>query len=330
MNEIENQEVISEDSKKKRPRIFRWILSLIGIYLIVLLIAFFTGNRLGIQDRVKHEAELAHTEIASQYQMALEDIEALRYQQAIMRLDYILQYDPGNSVATDKLEQVQFIINFTATPTTVPTPTLTPTPDLRGQVTLMESAEALFIQGDWDVLLSTLDTLRGNYPEYDAVKIDGYYFASLRNRGMQRILIDGDLEGGIYDLNMAEIFGPLDAQAKSHRDWANQYMTGASWWQVDWYTAMLYFQELAIYMPNLRDSSNITSTNRFATAQSSFATRTVSDIVYYWELKQFCALSEQAQYMIDNASIFNYTAQEYDYLNRSIIKCQKTQDAAGN
>ncbi len=331
MDEIENQteyqKISSEKKPKKRPRIFRWALAIFGIYLVVLLIAFYAGNKLGIQDRVEHEGILASTEIASQYQLALEDIEALRYQQAIMRLDYILQYEPENSVAADKLEQVQFIMNFTATPTTEPTPTFTPTPDLRGQVALIQSAEEDFIAGEWDSLIFTLDTLRGNFPEYDNVKIDGYYFAALRNRGVQRILNDGDLEGGIYDLNMAEAFGPLDAQANSYREWANQYITAASWWEINWYTSMLYFQDLAVYMPNLRDNSNLNSSQRYATAQAGFATQTITDIVYFWETEQYCALKEQAQYMLDNYAFYNFTTTEYDYLKGSVGRCQNTQDA---
>jgi hypothetical protein len=326
-NQAEDQEISPDEIKKKKPRLFRWALALIGIYLLILLIAGFAGNRLGIQDRVKHEAQLASTEIASQYQLALDDIEAQRYQQAIIRLDYILEYEPGNVMASDKLEQVQFIMNFTATPTIEPTPTMTPTPDLRGLVTLMESAEADFLAGEWDSLILTLDTLRGNFPDHNSVEIDGYYFAALRNRGVQRILYEGKLESGIYDLNMAEAFGPIDAQANSYREWANQYIAGASWWGINWYTSMQYFEELAINMPSLHDNSNLTSTDRFATAQAGFATQTITDIVFFWETQQYCALKEQAQYMIDNPGIFNYTPEEYEYLNKSINKCQLTQDA---
>jgi hypothetical protein len=326
-NLIEVKEENSGEEKKKRPRLFRWALILIGIYLIVMLIAFFAGNRLGIQDRIEYEGQLAGTEIASQYQLALEDIEAERYQQSIMRLEYILEYNPENILAFDKLEQVKFIMNFTATPTTEPTATMTPTPDLRGQVALMESAEVYFIAEEWDSLINTLDNLRRNYPEQNTVQVDGYYFAALRNRGVQRILYYGDLEGGIYDLNMAEAFGPLDAQAVNYRDWSNQYITGASWWEINWYSSMLYFQDLAIYMPNLSDASYLTSSQRYATAQAGFATQTISDIVYFWDTGQFCALKEQAQYMIDNSAIYNYTAEEYDYLKGSVDRCQFTQDA---
>ena len=130
-NQIEVKEENSGEEKKKRPRLFRWALTLIAIYIVVMLVAFFAGNKLGIQDRIQYEDQLAGTEIASQYQLALEDIEAERYQQAIMRLEYILKYEPESSLASDKLEQVQFIINFTATPTIEPTATLYPVRSIR-------------------------------------------------------------------------------------------------------------------------------------------------------------------------------------------------------
>jgi len=43
-------------------------------------------------------------------------------------------------------------------------------------------------------------------------------FISLRQRGVDKIWKEGDLEGGIYDLALAARFAPLDVQASSSRE----------------------------------------------------------------------------------------------------------------
>jgi hypothetical protein len=60
-----------------------------------------------------------------------------------------------------------------------------------------------------------------------------YYFA-LRNHGYDLITKEGNLEGGIYHLTLAERFGPLDNTANGLREGARIYITGASFWELNW------------------------------------------------------------------------------------------------
>jgi hypothetical protein len=47
------------------------------------------------------------------------------------------------------------------------------------------------------------------------------------------------------------------------RNWARLYILGASFWELDWGQAMNYFEQVASFAPNLRDSSNMTASQRY-------------------------------------------------------------------
>jgi hypothetical protein len=91
-------------------------------------------------------------------------------------------------------------------------------------------------------------------------------FVALRNRGIDKIAQLHDLEGGNYDLTLAEQFGPLDAEARNWRDWAELYIRGASFWGVDWGMTVSYFSQIASAAPNLSDISGWTASNRYLDA----------------------------------------------------------------
>ena len=49
-------------------------------------------------------------------------------------------------------------------------------------------------------------------PNYNTSLVDGMYYFALRNYGYDLITKQGNLEGGIYQLTLAERFGPLDRE----------------------------------------------------------------------------------------------------------------------
>jgi hypothetical protein len=106
---------------------------------------------------------------------------------------------------------------------------------------------------------------------YEALEIDRMYYLAYRNRGVYRISVEGNLEGGIFDINRAELFGPIDIEAANWRQWAEWYLTGASFWGLDWEQVVEYFQLVAPVAPNLSDSSYFTAQSRLATAQAYLA-----------------------------------------------------------
>jgi len=246
-----------------------WILwAFLGVLLLALIAAgsAYAGYNSAIDQRTRYESTLVAGEATNQYVLAQQDIALGNYDRARQRLEYIIQIDPNYPNASDQLAFILTQLRITATPTLAPSPTLTPTPDYRSRDDLFTQAQNLLIARDWTGTIDTLLLLRKNYPEHMAVKVDGMLFVALRNRGIDKIAQLQDLEGGNYDLTLAERFGPLDAEARNWRDWADLYIRGASFWDVDWAQAVYYFSQLANAAPNLSDSSGWTAYNRYLDA----------------------------------------------------------------
>ncbi|MCD6401030.1 MAG: hypothetical protein J7L73_03785 [Anaerolineales bacterium] len=248
---------------------------ILGLIILVLVIGIsaFLGYQRGIGQRTEFEATQAAQAIQEQYKLGLEDIKAGRYEIARQRFDYVIQSDPSYPGVTDKLAEVLLILNATATPTPAPTATpipITPTPDLRGEEELFAQAEDLLKNKEWTDAIETLESLRKKNQGYKTVKIDGMLYLALRNRGIQQIGL-GNLEGGIYDLTLAEGFGPLDTEANNWRTWARYYITGASFWEIDWEQAVYYFEQVAPMTPNMHDGTGWTASQRYLEALLNYA-----------------------------------------------------------
>jgi tetratricopeptide (TPR) repeat protein len=247
----------------------RWILwAILGVLLLALIAAgsAYAGYNSAIDQRTQYQSTLVAGEASNQYVLAQQDIALGNYDRARQRLEYIIQIDPNFPNVSDQLAFVLTQQRITASPTMAPSPTLTPTPDYRGRDDLFTQAQALLVGRDWTGTIDTLLLLRKNYPDYMPVKVDDMLYVALRNRGIDKIATQHDLEGGNYDLTLAERFGPLDAEARNWRDWADQYIRGASFWDVDWAQAVYYFSLLADAAPNLSDSSGWTASSRYLDA----------------------------------------------------------------
>ncbi len=254
---------------RKNPFFF-WI----GLLIIVGAIALgsFAGYNSGLGARLDAQKTQVTLSLSEQMTLVQQDLDAARYEVARQRLEYILKQDPAFPGAAEKLTTVMVKMSITASPTPTLAPTLTPTPDLRGQETIFTEAQVKIQNKDWTNAMASLDALRKSNAEYKTAQVDGMYFIALRSRGVDEILGMGDyaqqtnLEGGIFDLTVAERFGPLDGTADGLRSFAQMYVTGASFWGLDWGQALEYFRQLYQFTPNLRDASNVTVTERYRIA----------------------------------------------------------------
>ncbi len=247
----------------------KWALwAVLGVVLLVLIAAgsAFAGYNSAIDQRLHNQSTQVAGEAASQYVLVQQDIALGNYDRARQRLEYIIQIDPNYPNASEQLANVLTQMRITATPTQAPTPTLTPTPDYRTRDDLFAQAQSSLNARNWTDTIDTLLLLRKNFPDFQAVKVDDMLFVALRNRGIDKIAQQHDLEGGNYDLTLAERFGPLDAEANNWREWADLYIRGASYWDVDWAQAVYYFAQIADAVPNLSDSSGWTASNRYQQA----------------------------------------------------------------
>lgn len=262
---------ISPDTQPKKGKRKRIVTILIGalILLAALALGGAAGYAQGIGARVSAQQTSVSSILVEQFDLAQKDIENKRYETARQRLEYILKQNQDYPGAVDLLTQLMVQMAITPSPTPTPVPTITPTPDLRSQEAIFAQAQEQLKNSDWSNVLGSLDSLRKADPTYKAALVDDMYYIALRSRGIDQILGNRaysettNLEGGIYDLTLAERFGPLDGLADGMRNWARLYILGASFWELDWGQAVYYFEQVAQYAPNLRDSSNFTATQRY-------------------------------------------------------------------
>lgn len=270
VNEIAPEEKTETKPKKRPSWVVYSLLGLLGLVLIA-LVSGFAGYGSGIQMRRSAESTQVSQVVSEQFQLGIQEFEQGNYFRARQRFEYVIRMDPNYPGAVEKLADVLLELNTTATPTLVPTPTLTPTPDMRGVQELFNQSQQYLLDSDWDNAIETLLALRQSDASFQMVNVDGSLFLALRNRGRDKIINQSDLEGGIYDLTLAKKFGVLDAEASGLLNWSTLYITGASFWEIDWGQAAYYFSQVAPNVPNLRDGSGLTASERYRTSLFNYA-----------------------------------------------------------
>lgn len=260
----------------KPSRSRRWPWFLLGIVLILAFGAFgvWQGYQSAARLRTARQAEANITNATEHFMLGIQAQENKQYSIARQQFEYVIQIDPNFPGAQDRLREVMIQMAIVETPTPAPTvaePTLTPTLDTRPQEEIYATARQQYAAQDWEGVFASVDSLRRIDPTYRAVEIDGMLYLAYRFRGVDKLIHTVNLEAGLYDLALAERFGPLDVDALGYRNWARQYLTGASFWMVDWLKVVQYFEEIYPYFPNMRDSSGLTAVERYRVAARSYA-----------------------------------------------------------
>ena len=277
-------------SKPRRQWLRGAIYTVIGIALVLglaVLLGIQSGNVQGLENQALSEA----VEAVIQNELGIRDLEAGRCNFARQRFEDVAKRDAEYPGLVDHLSQAYICLNATGAPTPIPTASLTPTPDGRGAEELFAEAQSLLAEQNWDQLLEILDSLRKNAPDHQPIKVDGLYFLALRSRGEQRILVEGQLEGGIFDMTRAEQFGPLDVQGDAYRLWASLYISGTSFWDVDWGQAVFYFEQIVPLVPNMWDGSYF-AIDRLATAKVNYSDELILLGDFYLSVRGWCAAND--------------------------------------
>jgi tetratricopeptide (TPR) repeat protein len=304
----------SPETPKKRMGWGRRIILGILVFILIVVLGGAIGYGRAIIQRVQQEERMIATAVYDQFLLGIVNMERGEYELARQRFEYILQLDPGHTQAAELLTEALLHLGETSElPTPRPSPTTAPTPDTRNQEEIFVAALALRDAKQWDALIASLDTLRIADYEYKTIEVDGLYYIAYRNRGIFRIVNDANLEGGIFDLTRAEAFGPLDIEASNYRVWAEKYITGTSFWGVDWTQVLYYFDDLAVSAPNLRDSSFLTSLDRQATARVEKYTEFLVTAGYRFNQGKYCEAydlyNEASLYIIlDDANLQRFEA----------------------
>ncbi len=265
MNSPESQEQTIGKDKIKKPKTKRFLFVAIGIFLLVITTgaAWYFGSQDGQELRTQERDKVVLEVATTQFELGLRELGEGRYENARKRFEYVIKLIPNFPGAQDKLTEVLIAQSIVNTPTAVVTPTQTATPDFRGEQELLDQAWQFILVEDWDNTIQNLDILRDKNLQFHPVEVDGMYYIALRNRGVRRILQEGSLEPGMYDLALSERFAPLDNDADGYRTWARYYLTGASYWGIDWSQVVAIFAEIYPSFPNLHDTSGMTAQERY-------------------------------------------------------------------
>jgi tetratricopeptide (TPR) repeat protein len=306
-----------EPIEKPRKRKSFPLIALGGVLILFVIagISGYSGYLSGLDIRTSAEATQAASLIDEQFQLGMQEFTQGEFFRARQRFEYVIQMNPDHPQAPAMLAETLTHLNSTATPTVAPTPTMTPTPDLRDVEQLFLDGQQFLMNGEWDAGIDSFLRLRKADPEYQKVAIDDMLFLALRNRGWDKITKQADLEGGIYDLTLAERFGPLDTNAQGLLTWARIYITGASFWELDWEQAVFYFAQVAPQMPAMVDGSGWTAAERYRIALSKYG-----DMLA--ENGQWC----DAQAQLELSLSYGYDAEAEDLLNEAIKQCQGDED----
>ncbi len=300
---IENNETSGSTQPNKpvinsrRGRTF--LFNALGL-IVILILAVLGGYSSGIGVRKSNQSSVIMQQLGEQYQNTLIDIQFGRYEVAKQRLEWIIANDPSFPGAQQKLTEVLVLSNQ---PTPSPTPSLTPTPDFTGAEQAYASAQQLIAAQDWPGAISAIDQMRKLDPNYQQSQVDGMYYFSLRNYGYDLITRQGNLEGGIYQLTLAERFGPLDRDSTGLREGARYYLIGASFWQLDWAQAVSYFEQVSAW-GNLWDGTMTTSERYW------FASMRYGDELF--TQSQFCEAVEQYEHAETIAALDKVAADNFE------------------
>ncbi len=269
---------------KKSGHLRSILIGLLGV-IVLLALAGWGGYESAIAVRVDAKNQLVTSQLMDQFQRALVDEQFKRYDDAEQRLQFIIQNDPSFPGVQTELTKLLVLKSI---PTATATPTLTPTPDVRDQQAMFNTAKQLVATGDWANALTELDQLRKKDPGFNTSQVDGMYYYTLRNYGVQLILNAGNLEGGIYELTLAERFAPLDKTASGLRNGARMYLDAASFWQLDWATAANELQQVYTAYPAMWDGT-MTAAQRYQYAAERYGDQLLVHGKYCEAVKQYQA-----------------------------------------
>lgn len=263
----------SNQKKNKNGSAVGWIF--LGILLMLVLVfgGAYLGYQSAIRTRMAEYNRQSSQAAIEQYEMAVSDIEAGKYENAKNRLEYVLQVNPDYPGATEMYTDVVGYLypKETPTPYYTATPAPTSTPDTRGEEDMYNAVLASMVSQDWTGALAQMDSLRDKNLEYRAMEMDGLYYIALRYEGIN-LINQGYLESGIYKISLSSSFGPIDAIANSMRDAGRSYLSGAGFWEIDWNKALSYYANAYASYPNIYDRATmLTATERYAEASFEVA-----------------------------------------------------------
>ncbi len=228
--------------------------------LLAMLVAFFACGLLGMvavaglagaQAGQREAAARATATVAASLLDRLQKANALmregKYVLAEANYAYILQYQPENYgvrnlIATAIAAQ---------TPTPLPPPP-TPTPFVADKRLIFQALVAADEEQDWDSVIRLADQLIALDSSFEAATVSDLRYRALVERGLSRLRA-GQIESGLYDLDLAAAIRPLSDRVEGERRLAAAYQSAIYYFGADWEKSITQLERLYKSAPGYRD-----------------------------------------------------------------------------
>ncbi len=263
-------DTINQKGFKRQSR-SRKLLRVAGVLLLVMaglllwyLTIFYFGWQSG-QDVLeeKRETELME-QLERQISLARENIEQGSYTLALRRLDWVLERNPDNIEAQNLRQQAQnglnailtpsIVIKPTATPQSLPSESPTPNPDpIENPEAELERIRQLVATETWEPAVQALINFQWQFPSFQRNETNEILYEAYIGLGLE--LLEGErVELGLSYLEKAERLGDLPQSVLDYQTWAELYLQGIAFYNVNWAATTFYFRDLCLAAPFYQSS----------------------------------------------------------------------------
>lgn len=230
---------------------------LVGLSLILFLCvvamgisgAALLGARTGSRALEARITATASSNLLSWFQHGLDLMQQGNYPLAEANFEAVLQIQPDN------IGVQQLIATARAAQTPLPpTPTPTATPIITDKGELYTRLKNAFDNQNWDSTIALADQLRAFDAGYERESVRSMLYEALVTRGRFR-LDEGDIEAGLYDLDIAATLQALDPQTEAQRQMAAMYQNALYYFGADWEKTIRLLSQVYALSPAYRDVS---------------------------------------------------------------------------
>lgn len=226
---------------------------LLAWYLAILYFGWQSGQAI-LEE--KQQADFAQ-QVEHQVSLARENIEQGSYSLALRRLEWVLERVPDHAEALLLRQQAQSALDVALTPEIVSQPSLTPSPrpsptqtppPIEDPELELERLSQLVDDEEWEEAVSALVAFQWQFPSYARQRTDTMLYNAYIGLGLE--LVQGDqVELGLAYLDQAQRLGDLPESVTDYRTWAQLYLQGIAFYNVNWAATIYYFRDLCLAAP---------------------------------------------------------------------------------
>jgi tetratricopeptide (TPR) repeat protein len=211
---MSNSEALPTGESLPAPkRRIRWGWIFLGALVLAVVVGAVGGNAAGSALREITQASDLQAWDTEQFILAESDYRAGNYSVSIQRLEAVLKNEPDFPDAANLREQVLAAMNATPTPMPTETPVPSPTPDAPRAEQLLAQAKQQFTDKNYTEMIKTLLTMKVEIPAFQPERVDGLLWVAYRFNGVYLLKFTNRLSEGMYYLDVAAMYAPLDQEA---------------------------------------------------------------------------------------------------------------------